>query len=186
MSIYVVVAIVVFVVLCVALIFNELIKARNIVAQAWSDIDVQLKRRHDLVPGLVDCVKGYSGHEKEALISVTKLRAQSGGGRASVDRLAGENALSDQLKTIMATVERYPDLKANDLVRDLQKQLVETEDVIQYARRYYNGAVRDFNTRVESFPDILVAKPFGFKPASFFEIETASERSAPSADLQSP
>lgn len=165
------------------LLYNRLVQARNAVAEGWSGIDVQLKRRYTLVPGLVECVRGYATHEMESLTSITTLRGATGGTTASADRQAGENELTGGLKLLLAVAEKYPDLKASGNFLDLQKKLVEIEDQIQYARRYYNGAVRDYNVRCESFPGILIARQFGFTHAAFFEIETASERVVPHAEL---
>lgn len=180
---YVTVAIAGIGLVCAIVLFNRIVALRNIVSEAWSNIDVQLKRRHNLVPSLVECVSGYARHEMAALTSVTKLRAGSGNDVASTERMSGENELTGQLKSLLAVVEQYPDLKANRSFLELQNQLTEIEDQIQYARRYYNGAVRDYNVRVESFPGLLVAWLFGFKQAAFFEIQVASERIAPPAEL---
>ncbi len=151
--------------------------------EGWSGIDVQLKRRHNLIPNLVECVRGYSLHEKTVLEEVVRLRGQA---ESETDRRASahtENALTDQLKQLFALAEAYPDLKADRNYRQLMDQLSQIEDQIQYARRYYNGAVRDYNIRVESFPSNIVARLFHFEQSPFFEIETATERQAPKVDL---
>ena len=145
-------------------------------------MDVQLRRRHDLVPNLVECVKGYSDYEKSLLERVTELRAlPAEGGRKQTE--TGENALTDQIKRLFAVVERYPEIKANRNFLDLQDQLAEIEDQLQMARRYYNGATRNHNTLVESFPSNMVARLFGFAREEFFQIVTTSEREAPKVDL---
>jgi LemA protein len=165
-------------------VFNRLVRHRNLVAEAWSGIDVQLKRRRNLVPNLVECVKHYMQHERTVLERVTALRAEgerTGSLRETADH---ENALTDQLKGLFALAEAYPDLKADRSFLTLQQQLVEIEDHIQMARRYFNGAVRDYNIRAESFPDLLVARALKFAPRDFFQIETATDRVAPRVALQ--
>ena len=168
--------------------FNRLVRCRNLVREGWSGIDVQLKRRHTLVPSLVETVKGYGRHEREVLEAVTAVRAgqsDSGGeGEAPAARAGRENALTDQLKALFALSESYPELKADRNYRRLMEQLSEIEDQIQYARRYYNGAVRDYNISVESFPSNVVAKMFTFPLAEFFQIATATERAAPKVEMQ--
>ena len=165
-----------------AIAFNRLVKQRNLLREAWSGMDVQLRRRRDLVPNLVECVKGYSDYEKSLLERVTELRAlPAEGGRKQTE--TGENALTDQIKRLFAVVERYPEIKANRNFLDLQDQLAEIEDQLQMARRYYNGATRNHNTLVESFPSNMVARLFGFAREEFFQIVTTSEREAPKVDL---
>ena len=166
--------------------FNHLVRTRNLMREGWSGIDVQLKRRHNLVPNLVECVRGYSSHEKTVLEEVVRLRGQAEQAEQGPDRRAAahtENALTDQLKQLFALAEAYPELKADRNYRQLMDQLTEIEDQIQYARRYYNGAVRDYNIRVESFPSNVVAKVFRFEQGEFFEIEIATERQAPKVEL---
>ncbi len=162
-------------------VYNSLVRARNIANQAWSDIDVQLQKRHELVPNLVATVKGYMRHEAEVLEGVALVR----GARAEdLPALAKqETALSRSLGRLFALAEDYPELKANDGFRQLHSSLVEIEDHLQYARRYYNGAVRDNNNLVESFPANLVANGFRFGTAEYFEIELASQREAPDVQL---
>jgi LemA protein len=164
----------------VVVAYNRLVRRRNLVAEGYSGIDVQLKRRHDLVPNLVACVKGYAGFERSLLEDITRLRTAAGADTAIGDRKTHENALTDRLKTLFALAEAYPDLKANKNFAQLSTQLVEIEDGLQYARRYYNGTVRDYNIAVESFPSRLVAGAFGYQGAEFFEVETVNEREAPS------
>ena len=163
--------------------FNRIVRDNNLVFEAWSGIDVQLKRRHNLIPNLVESVKGYARHEKAALEEVTKLRGADLDTAEVKTRQAGENALPDGLKRLFALAEAYPDLKASQSFLDLQENLSEIEDQIQMARRYYNGAVRNYNIRIQSFPTNLVAKSTGYKRADFFEIETATERQVPDVEL---
>ncbi len=160
-------------------LYNQLVRQKNLMKEAESGIDVQLKRRHDLIPNLIETVKGYQRHEKTTLEEVVKLRTQLQCPVPMKDRPGLESQLSRSLKTIFALAESYPDLKANQNFLDLQKNLVEIEDQIQMARRYYNGTVRDYNVAVQQFPGNIVADKFGFKPAEFFEIEYATERKTP-------
>jgi len=161
-------------------LFNRLVKDRNRVRSAWSDIDVQLTRRHDLVPRLVEAVQAYAGHERATLEAVTELRAQS----VASNRLADKAGLEDRLQTgvhkLLLLAEAYPDLKANQNFIELQNELVELEDHLQYARRFYNGSVRVLNTRIETVPDMIVAQLFRFRPADFF---AADNRDAPTVKL---
>lgn len=164
--------------------YNGLVKGRTHVHEGWSGIDVQLKRRHDLIPNLVETVKGYMTHERGTLDEVTSLRAKAEGAGDLKEKAALENGISRSFKTIFAVAENYPDLKASQNFMDLQKRLAEIEDEIQLSRRYYNGTVRDYNIKVQSFPSNLVAGSFQFKPAEFFEIETATERAAPQVNIK--
>ena len=161
--------------------YNGLVKARQMVREAWSGIDVQLKRRADLIPNIVNTVKGYADHEQETLQKVTEMRtrAQSVPADDVAGRAAVEGMLSQALGRLMAVAEAYPDLKANENFRDLQGTLDKIEGELQMARRYYNGAARDLNVRVESFPSNLVASTFKFSHADYFEIENASDRAVP-------
>ncbi|MEW6584352.1 MAG: LemA family protein [Nitrospirota bacterium] len=152
-------------------LYNKLIRLRNTVRSSWSDIDVQLKKRYDLVPNLVETVKGYASHEKSVFENVTKARSLAMHAATPADKAKAENFLSDTLKSLFALAEAYPDLKANANFMQLQAQLKELEDNIEYARRYYNAVVRDFNITVESFPSNIVASSFGFKQEEFFELE---------------
>jgi LemA protein len=149
-------------------IFNLLIRDRNRVLAAWSDIDVQLNRRHDLIPNLTKTVKQYASYERSTINAITELRTQSQLLNDVVEKSKVEFKLGDQLHKLIAIAENYPDLKADRTFLDLQTQLAEVENQIQYARRYYNGAVRNFNTRIDSIPDLLVARCFRFRPARFF------------------
>ena len=151
--------------------FNLLVRDRNRVAQAWSDVDVQLLRRHDLIPRLADMVKGYAGYEKALLSSLSELRAQGSNAPSPKQRTEVERSVGSGVARLVALVEAYPDLKASENFRGLHASLVETENQIQYARRYYNGAVNLYNNRIQKFPDLVIAHSFGFKPAEFFDAE---------------
>lgn len=161
-------AIAFFVVATVVVVFNDLVAARNQVRAAWSDIDVQLTRRHDLVPQLVAAVQGYASHERATLILVAELRARAMAAASLRDKAQFEGELAQQVQRILALQESYPDLKASDNFLALQRDLVGIEDHLQYARRFYNGAVRDLNNKVEAFPSVLVARVANFKAAEFF------------------
>jgi LemA protein len=160
--------------------YNGLVRMRNHVAESWSDIDTELKRRYDLIPNLVETVKGYAKHEKEVLEGVVKARNAAMANHGSPSSQAkDENAMIGSLKQLFAVVEGYPELKANQNFLKLQEELINTEDRIQRARRFYNGNVRDLNVRVETFPSSLIASMGGFKQAEFFEIDEAIQRQAP-------
>jgi len=152
-------------------VFNLLVRDRNRVAQAWSDVDVQLLRRHDLIPRLADLVKGYAGYEKALLSGLTELRSQGENAASPKLRTEVEKSVGSGVARLVALVEGYPDLKASENFRDLHASLVETENQIQFARRYYNGAVNLYNNRIQRFPDLVIAHSFGFKPAEFFDAE---------------
>lgn len=152
----------------IAVVFNDLVAARNQVRAAWSDIDVQLTRRHDLVPQLVAAVQGYAGYERATLTTVTELRTRSIAAASLVDKAQVESELAQQIQRILALQERYPDLKASENFLQLQRDLVGIEDHLQYARRFYNGSVRDLDNRIETFPSLLVARLAHFKPAEYF------------------
>jgi len=159
--------------------YNGLVRRKNVVAEAWSGIEAQLKRRADLIPNLVETVKGYAGHERETLEELAKLRSQ---GQAQTDvaaRAQTEQAITAAIGRLLAVAEAYPQLRASENFQSLQKDLAEVEDQIQLARRYYNGAVRDLNVMIEQFPSNLVANWGGFKPAPFFQIEDAADRAVP-------
>jgi len=160
-------------------IYNKLVRNKNLVAEGWSGIEVQLKRRADLIPNLIESVKGYLKHEKELLTQVTKLRAESMQTHSVGAKNKIETALSRSLANLFAVAENYPDLKANQNFLDLQKQLGEIENQLQMSRRYYNGTVRNYNILIESFPSNLIAKQFRFAPAEFFEIEDEADRATP-------
>lgn len=155
--------------------FNRLVTLRNRAQEALSDVDVQLKRRFDLIPNLVETVKGYMGHEKDVIENVTKARAAVAGDGSPLDRDKAEQTLSGTLKTLFAVAENYPNLKANENFKALQDELTDTENKIQASRRFYNGTVRDLNTKIETFPTNLMAGMFGFAAQKFFEA-TEGER----------
>lgn len=156
-------------------IYNGLVKSKIRVDEAWSDITVQLKRRVDLIPNLVETVKGYAKHEKEVFENVTKARSAVTGATGVAQTAEADNMLTGALKSLFAVAEAYPDLKANTNFQDLQRELVDTEDKIQASRRFYNAAVRDFNTKIKVFPTIIFAGMLGFTSREFFELEE-SER----------
>ncbi|MEP3278940.1 MAG: LemA family protein [Stappiaceae bacterium] len=162
-------------------IYNRLVKNRQMVREGWSGIDVQLKRRANLIPNLVETVKGYMSHERETLETVTQMRAntQSVSGDDIAGRAKAEGALGMALGKLFAVAENYPDLKASENFQELQEALDKVEHELQMARRYYNGTVRNLNTLVESFPSNLIAGQFKFRPADYFEIENAEDRAVP-------
>jgi len=160
-------------------LFNSAIRLRNRAKEAFSGVDVQLKRRHDLVPNLVRTVGAYAGHERGTLEEVTRLRADAEQAARVPEKERSEDGLRAGLDRLFALVERYPDLKADANFRRLQADLVEIEDHLQYARRYYNGAVRDYNTRIEQLPGNLLAGLAGWRPLEFFQLDADSEREAP-------
>lgn len=162
--------------------YNRLVRLRNQWRTAWADVDVQLQRRHDLVPQLVATVGAYATHERATLDAVTELRAKALATREPGALGAIESQLEQALGRLVAVVEAYPDLKASDNFLQLQRDLVEVEEHLQYARRFFNGAVRDYNTAIERVPDVLVARGFGFAPAEFFQAG-ADERAAVRVDL---
>lgn len=168
---YIVIGLIVLIGLWLIGIYNGLIANRNQVDEAWSDISVQLKRRYDLIPNLVETVKGYAKHEKSAFEDVTKARAAAMGAKDPDDKSRAEGQLTDVLKTLFAVAEAYPDLKANENYKALQDELSDTENKIQSARRFYNGTVRDFNIKVQVFPTSIFATALGFSTRAFFELE---------------
>ena len=157
-------------------IYNRLIKLRNRTDEAWSDIDVQLKRRYNLIPNLIETVKGYAKHERELFEKVTKARTAAMGVQEPSEKAEKENILSGTLKSLFAVSENYPDLKANQNFLELQRELTDTENKIQAARRFYNGNVRDINIKIQQFPNNLIAGALGFKKRDFFEVEGGVER----------
>ena len=167
-------------------IFNQLVALRNRARAAWSDIDVQLKRRHDLVGNLVETVKGYALHERGTLEEVARARTVAETARDAGkpgEAGAAENALGGQVRGLFALAEAYPDLKASDRFLDLQRALTTVENDLQNARRYYNAVTRDLNTRIQSLPDLLVARPLGFREREFFELDAATEARAPQVEM---
>ncbi|MCX8028252.1 MAG: LemA family protein [Thermodesulfovibrionales bacterium] len=164
-------------------VYNMFIKRKNLVKEAWSGIDVQLRRRHDLIPNLLNTVKGYMKHERELLEKIAEMRARSIGAGDIKDKAHLENGLSAMLKTLFAVAEAYPELKANQNFLDLQSNLQQLEDQIQLARRYYNGTVRDYNILVESFPSSIIASFFGFKTFEYYEVEDTAVREVPKIEF---
>lgn len=157
-------------------VYNGLIGLKNKVDEAWADIETQLKRRYDLIPNIVETVKGYAGHEKSTLENVTKARTAAMSAGSFADKAQAENALSGTLKSLFALSENYPDLKANQNFLDLQQTLKDVEDHLQLSRRYYNATVRDFNTKIEVFPNNLLVGMLGFKKRDFFQTDSEEER----------
>jgi len=162
-------------------LYNDLVRNRQLTQEGWSGIDVQLKRRADLIPNLLETVKGYMSHERETLEAVTNARAaaQAGASTSPEERAKLEGALTGALGRLLAVAEAYPDLKANTTFLEFQKALQGVEDEIQLARRYYNGAVRNLNVAVESFPSAIIANMFKFTKAQYFELENPADRAVP-------
>jgi len=175
----VVVIVVAVVVVALVLAYNGLVTKRNRTQEAWSQIDVELKRRHDLIPNLVETVKGYAAHERGTFEAVTNARAAAVSAGASADPAKigpAENMLSQSLRSLFAVAEAYPQLRAADNFRDLQEQLTATEDKIEFSRRYYNTSARDYNVAVQSFPRNLIASSFGFHLATYFQADEADRQ----------
>ncbi len=175
MLMWIIVGIVVVIVVGAIYIYNGLIRSKVRVDEAWSDIDVQLKRRYDLIPNLVETVKGYAKHEKEVFEKVTETRTQAMNANGLEAKGKAENMLSDTLKSLFAVAENYPQLKANENFMKLQDELTDTEDKIQAARRFYNSNVRDFNTKIQVFPNSLLAGILGYKARDFFQTEESEK-----------
>ena len=185
MLLWIIIAVVAAAVVFAVVVFNQLVRSRQMANEAWSGIDVQLKRRSDLVPNLVDTVKGYAAHERTVLEQVTELRSRA---RALPEgdvaaRAQAEGALSAALGRLFALAENYPDLKASSNFLGLQQQLSDLENELQMARRYYNGAVRNLNVLVQSFPSNLIAGALGFAPRDYFELADAADRAVPQVEL---
>lgn len=178
---WILLGLIVLIAIYVIIIYNRLVKNRQMVREGWSGIDVQLKRRANLIPNLVETVKGYMDHERDTLSAVTEMRAkaQGVGGDDVAGRARAEGALGMALGKLFAVAENYPDLKASENFQDLQESLDKVEHELQMARRYYNGTVRNLNTLVEAFPSNIVAGQFKFRPADYFEIENAEDRAVP-------
>ncbi len=164
------------IVLWIIWMYNSFVRAVNRTKEAWADIDVQLKRRYDLIPNLVETVKGYAQHEREAFQEVTEARARALGAQSMKEKEEAENQVSSALKSIFAVAENYPQLRAVESFTNLQNELADTENKIQAARRFYNGNVRDLNTRVQSFPYNVIARTFKFKERELFELENDEAR----------
>ena len=175
MFMWIVLLVIAIAVIYVIAVYNGLITLKNRVDEAWSDIDVQLKRRTDLIPNLVEAVKGYAAHEKQLFERVTEARAQMMNAKSPAEAEKADNMLTGALKSLFAVAENYPDLKANENFAKLQDELSDTENKIQASRRFYNGNVRDFNTKMEVFPSNIVAGMLKFTKREFFEMENPEE-----------
>ncbi|MSR85306.1 LemA family protein [Candidatus Uhrbacteria bacterium] len=171
--------VVVLLILWLIVTYNGLIRSRTQTDEAFADIDVQLKRRHDLIPNLIAAVKGYAAHESNVFEKVTQARQAAIMAKTPQDKLATENVLAGTLKSLFAVSEAYPDLKANQNFLNLQDELSDTENKIQASRRFYNGNVRNFNTKLQTFPTNMIGNALGFKTREFFELADASERAVP-------
>lgn len=177
MSLFIIIlVVVVLAVLWAVAIFNGLVTLKNRAKESWSDIDVQLKRRYDLIPNLVETVKGYAAHERELFEKVTQARANAMGAQGVQAKAEAENMLSSTLKSLFAVSENYPDLKASVNFLELQRELTDTEDKVQAARRFYNTNIRDLNIKIESFPANILANTFGFKQMELFQTANDAER----------
>lgn len=179
---YLILAIVAVLIITIILIYNSLVRANNQTQEAWSSIEVQLKRRHDLIPNVIETVKGYQTHEANVMQTVTQLRQQAMQVNSITDKAQAEQALGLNLNKLIAVSENYPDLKANTNFLELQKQLSDLEEQIQLSRRYYNGCVRDYNTKIQSFPTNLFANLFHFVKRDFFEAD-ANETTLPTVNF---
>ncbi len=182
MEIWIILAVIAVIAIFLISIYNRLVTLRQRVREAWSDIDVQLKRRYDLIPNLVETVKGYAAHEKTVFENVTNARASAiaaGATGSPEQRAQAENVLTGALRSVFAVAENYPQLQASQNFRDLQEQLTATEDKIAFARRFYNGNVRDYNTSLQTFPTTVLAGMFGFTSEQYFELADAKEREVP-------
>ena len=173
MSLPVIIGIIALVIAIIAYMYNSLVRGKVRTDEAWSDITVQLKRRYDLIPNLVNTVQGYASHEKTVLEDVTEARAQALNAQSVTETAKADNQFQTALKSLFAVAENYPQLKANEGFQQLQAELVDTEDKIQAARRFYNGAARDFNIKVQTFPTNIFAGMLGFKKRDFFEVDGA-------------
>lgn len=180
---YILLAVVVIAALYLVYAYNALVKNKNLVAEGWSGIDVQLRRRADLIPNLVETVKGYAAHEDKLFHDIAELRAKSISGGSVTEQSQVSQAMTGMLGRLFAVAEAYPELKADANFRDLQEKLAGIEDEIQLSRRYYNGAVRNFNTMIESFPSNLIAGFFRFEKADFFEIGDQAARQVPKVEF---
>jgi LemA protein len=182
---WLIIAIVVVVLFVGIILYNKLASLRVRADSAWADIDAQLKRRYDLIPNLVETVKGYASHEKETFERVTEMRAAAINAQGVAEQAQAENMLTQALRSVFAVAENYPELRASENFNQLQGSLVEVEDKIQAARRYYNAVVRDYNTAVHVVPSSLVAFLFSFKDREYFELDSEAERQAPKVDFSS-
>jgi len=185
MTTWIILGVILLVVIYAISLYNKLVKNRQMVNEGWSGVDVQLKRRSNLIPNLLAAVKGYMSHEKDLLEDITRMRAKADEAQNAnpETRAKAEGALSGGLLKLFAVMENYPELKANENIMEFQNSLEEIEDQIQLSRRYYNGAVRNMNVSVESFPSNLVANQFQFTKAEFFEIDDANARALPKVEF---
>lgn len=173
---WIVIIILAILIVVVAAIFNHLVSLKNRIEEAWSDIDVQLKRRHDLIPNLVETVKGYAKHEKELFEKVTDARAAAISSKGIAEKAKAENQITEALKSVFAVAENYPNLKANENFIELQREITDTEDKIQAARRFYNANVRDLSIAIESFPSNIIAVMFHYQKKELFELSDVEEK----------
>lgn len=181
---WIILGIVIIIVIALIAIYNKLVTLRQRVQNSWSQIDVQLQRRFDLIPNLIETVKGYMEHEKDTLEKVTALRSSWASAKNTDEKVELDNELSGALKTIMAVAENYPDLKANQSFISLQNELSSTESKIAYSRQFYNDTVTIYNTKTETFPSNLIASMFGFKPATLFNVDNEEARKAVKVDFK--
>jgi LemA protein len=185
-AVIIIVVVIVLLVLFLIGIYNGMVRARNRVDESWSGIDVQLKRRHDLIPNLVETVKGYAAHEKEVFENVTQARAAAMGAQGPAQSAQAEGALTSALGRLFAVAEAYPVLRATENFQQLQGELTNTEDQIAGARRIYNGNVQQFNTKIQTFPAAVFAGMFGFTKREFFELESPADRAVPNVSFADP
>jgi LemA protein len=186
MAVLIVLGVLVLIVVVLVGMYNSLVRLKVQVDNAWADIDVQLKRRYDLIPNLVETVKGYAAHEKGTLEAVISARNRAMTATTPADKAQAENMLSGALKSLFALSEAYPQLRAVESFTALQASLSQIEDAVQNARRYYNAVVRDLNTKIQQFPTNIFANMLGFKPREFFEVTAAAEREAPKVSFNTP
>ena len=177
-AVWIIIGVIVLIAIVLWVIYNSLVTLKIRVDEAWSDITVQLKRRLDLIPNLIETVKGYAKHESGVFKAVTEARANALNATGVKETAAAENQFEGALKSLFAVAEAYPDLKASQNFSELQQELVDTEDKIQASRRFYNGGVRDLNTKIQTFPSNMIAGMFGFKNREFFELDEAEQKTA--------
>jgi LemA protein len=183
MILYIILGIIIIVAVWFVAVYNGLVRKRNRAKEAWSDIDVQQKRKYNLIPNLVNTVKGYASHERELFENVTKARASAMGATGTTEKAQAENMLTGALKTLFAVSENYPQLKASANFVELQRELRDTEDKVQASRRFYNGNVRDLTIKIETFPSNIVANMFGFKKMELFELNEEAQRAVPNVNF---
>jgi len=179
----IIIAVIAILILVIVNIFNRFVVLRNRAKEAWADIDVQLKRRYNLIPNLVSAVKGYAKHERELFEKVTEARSQAMNAQGAVEKGKTENMLSNTLKSLFAVAENYPDLKAAENFKHLQEELTDTEDKVQASRRFYNSNVKSLNIRIESFPSNIIAQLFKYKQMELFELAEAEQREVPKVEF---